>query len=79
MKTQDEVKKIFCEAVESEDGHFYDADECWYCGYISGVQISMLWFLGLADIYQINEDGSRRLKGKRKVNTHEYFRELKGI
>lgn len=77
MRTTKEIKKLFIETVDSEDGHFYDADECWYCGYNDGIKTALLWFLGEAELYQEVRDGSKRITGKRGKSYTDYYREFK--
>jgi hypothetical protein len=77
MRTEKEIKRLFIKAVDSEDGHFYDADECWYCGYNDGIKATLLWFLGEGELYQKYKDGSKRMTGKRKKGYVEYYRQFK--
>lgn len=52
MKTQQEIEHMIINAVECDDGHYYDRDECHYCGMIDGIQIALLWVLGATDLYR---------------------------
>lgn len=77
-RTEKEIKKLFVQAVDCEDGHFYDADECWYCGYITGIQATLLYFLGELEFFQKVENGSRRMRtAKRKKSNAEYYNEFR--
>lgn len=60
MKTQQEIEQMIINAIECDDGHFYDRSECHYCGIIDGIQIALMWVLGAADLYrESKDDGSR--------------------
>ena len=50
---------MLVEARDSDDGHYYDRDECHYCGVVDGVQIALMWVLGEGELYQKKEDGTR--------------------
>ena len=79
MRTEKEIKKIFRDAVDSEDGHFYDSDECWYCGYIEGIKASMLYFLGEVELQQKIENGSKIMESIKKdkgKSSIDYYREF---
>ena len=46
---------MFLKVYEATDGHYYDSDECWYCGFHDGVQAVFAHLLGLGNIEVSNK------------------------
>ena len=79
IRTTKEIKKLFVQAVDCEDGHFYDSGECWYCGYIAGIEATLLYCLGELEFVQNMRDGSKRMGAiKKDKSITDYYLEFKG-
>ena len=80
-KTIKQIEQMIITAMDCDDGHYYDRDECWYCGKIDGIKFALLWVLGLAELTKVNENGSNRLKVKTFTDETEFYRrhKIKGV
>lgn len=53
------TEALFLKAYNASDGHFFDSDECWYCGYRDGILAVLAQLLGKGKItVQDNRVGS---------------------
>ena len=77
MKTEKELKRLFIKALDSEDGHYFDKGECWYCGFNDGIKMTLLYILGEGEIYQTVEGGSKRIASRSKKDYIEYYSKFK--
>ena len=76
-KLTKQIEQMIVTAIDCEDGHYYDADECYYCGKIDGIKFALLWVLGLAEITKEKENGSNRLRVKTFIDEIQFYRKHK--
>ena len=50
LRTTKELYDTFLNAFDSSDGHYFDSDECWYCGFRDGVMAAILYTLKYCDM-----------------------------
>lgn len=76
-KLTKQIEQMIITAMDCEDGHSYDADECYYCGKIDGIKFALLWVLGLAELKVIKESEGNRLRAKTYMHETEFYRRYK--
>lgn len=79
MRTRKEILSKIADAYDCSDGHYFDSDECWYCGYRDGIIVALMYVLGHCDLEVDSESHKIQSTGVKEKDLLEIFQKVKGI
>lgn len=67
-RSEEDIMRQFVNAYECEDGHYFDSDECHYCGFRDGVVAALAFVLGISSLYrEVDEARGDRIRSNLTV------------